>query len=144
MHDVVSQLTAGMVMSFFLQEIKKSRFFPWLTMETAKLNRIAAGVLAALTALGIHFAYTHVGTTWTFTFSNVSLPVILHGLWDWLSSFAFQQGWYKAIVADRNIDIPKLAQQVAQVVMQNLQNAQPRSGGQVVAETVAASQTATK
>ena len=40
--------TSGLVV-YFMQWLKGAKWFPWLTKETAKLNRGASVVLAAIT-----------------------------------------------------------------------------------------------
>jgi len=94
MDTLGTQVTAAAVVSFLIGFLKKQSWFPWLTAESEKANRIAAVVLSGLAALGIHAQYTHAAGTLVIT--GLTLTTILSGAWHWLTQFAITHGWFKA------------------------------------------------
>lgn len=94
MNELGSQITAAAVISFVIGWLKKSPWFPWITTETAKLNRVAAVVLSGLAALGLHFQFNH--SAGSLLITGLSLQGFLLGAWHWGSQFAITHGWFKA------------------------------------------------
>lgn len=88
------QLTVSAVIVFGLQILKKSEWFPWITHQTDKTNRLLAVGLAGLAAIGIHFSFDTVAGV--LTISGLKLGTILNGGWAWLQSFATQEFVYRA------------------------------------------------
>lgn len=94
-----STFAASAVVVWLLQIIKKSEKIPWITKETAKINRIVAVLLSGVAALGV---------TWTFTptangghLFSAAIPstvTLLSSGWLWLKSFAIQEWIYRSSV----------------------------------------------
>jgi len=82
-----TQLTVSAVVVAAMQWFKNSKYFPWLTTETAKLNRAVAVILAGAAAVGVHTQFS--GGTLTIT--GLSVMGILGLAWEWLKSFVYQQ-----------------------------------------------------
>lgn len=95
--EISNQVVLAAVVAYAIQFIKNSRFFPFITTETAKLNRALAVVLSGLSALGIHVVCSKVNHSCTLTW--VDGMTIVTVLWHWVGQFVLQHGWYKAIIA---------------------------------------------
>jgi hypothetical protein len=92
-----SQVTAAAVVSFLIAFLKKQSWFPWLTTETDKLNRVVAIVLSGLASVGIHASFNHAAGQLVIT--GLTLTSVAQGLWHWGTQFALTHGWFKATSA---------------------------------------------
>lgn len=90
-----TQITISAVVVYIIEVVKRSKFFPWLTTETAKLNRYVAIVLSGLAALGINATFTD----GTLTITGLTVAGILTGALVWLKSFIVQQGMFKILIS---------------------------------------------
>lgn len=99
---VATQVTLSGIAVALLQWFKKSSWFPWLTKESAKLNRIVAAVIAALNAIGVHLAWSSgsVAGSYSILVSGLTLTGVATGIWVWLKMFVFQQIIYHSTVKD--------------------------------------------
>jgi hypothetical protein len=93
MDDVSTKIALAAILSFVLQWLKQASWFPLLTNETARLNRIASLVLAALGQLGIALACSWSDRSCTLTWPERS--VFLLGLWKVGEQWAILHGWWK-------------------------------------------------
>ena len=91
---VITHITTGAVAVAFLNWLKSTRFFPWLTDETVKLNRLAAIALAAVRAVGINYTWNPADHSVLIT--GLTLAAICGGAWHWLQSYVVQQMIYRA------------------------------------------------
>lgn len=99
--DVMStELVVNAVTVFLLQLLKNSKWFPWLTTESAKLNRWIAIVAAGLASIGVNSTFDH--TTGTLVITGLTLISIWHGLCQWVVSFVGQQVIFKATASTPN------------------------------------------
>ncbi|HVT81215.1 MAG TPA: hypothetical protein VHM90_11215 [Phycisphaerae bacterium] len=94
METISTQVAVAALLSAFLQWLKASKYAPFLTAETEKLNRIATIVLSGLGAIGIVLACSVTDHSCTLTWP--SGPDLFAGLWKWAEQFAIMHGWYKA------------------------------------------------
>ena len=94
MELLTSQVTAAAVVSFIINFLKKQAWFPWLSKETDKANRIAAVVLSGLASVGIHTTFDHQNGTLVIT--GLTVTAVATGLWHWGTQFALTHGWFKA------------------------------------------------
>lgn len=92
--DITTQVGAAAGLSFLLQWAKGSKYFPWFTAETAKLNRLATIVGSGLVAVGLN--YTWDASSHTLTIANLSFATVGTGLWHWFTQYALTHGWFKA------------------------------------------------
>lgn len=97
--ELLSQLTSSAMVIYFLQTLKKSSWFPWLTAETKTLNRLVGFLGAGLTAVGIHFAFDVQQGQLLIT--GLTFSGLLHGAWHWAQQYALQQLAYDAAVASK-------------------------------------------
>ena len=101
MEILTSQITVAAVVSFLIGFLKKQKWFPWLTTETAKANRAAAIVLSGAAAIGIHTTFNHQSGTLVIT--GLTLSTIATGAWHWGTQFALTHGWFKATSASDQV-----------------------------------------
>lgn len=95
----MDQAIWALIVSFFLQFLKKQTWFPMISEEsTARLKTQVGFITAVLTAAGIHFAVSgnFLDGGVAFTVSGVSLDAIKDVGWQW----AAQQALYKKIVKE--------------------------------------------
>lgn len=93
METLSTQVAVAAVISWLLQKIKGSSWFPFITAETEKINRIAAVVLSGLGTLGIVLACSSVERKCTLTWPDAA--TLAAGLWQWFTQFAILHGWWK-------------------------------------------------
>lgn len=104
---VINQAMLSTMIAYVIEFAKRTKWFPWLKAETAKLNRMVAVVISGAAAIGIHATYNHEGGVLMIT--GLSAWTIIHGLWDWLRSFIFTQAAYDGLIApnqklDKTVD----------------------------------------
>ena len=92
-----NQVLLNAIIVAALQWLKNSKWFPWLSAETEKANRIIAVLLAGAAALGVHTNFDH--TTGVLTITGLTLATIWSGLYNWLVSFVTQQTLFKVTVS---------------------------------------------
>lgn len=95
MEQISNQIAAAALLSFLIQRLKGSTWFPWITAESEKVNRILAIVGSGLAALGIHIACSKVNHQCAVTW--VDGMTIASGLWHWATQFAITHGWFKLV-----------------------------------------------
>jgi hypothetical protein len=102
MHEALGgQITLSAVVVFLMQFAKNTKWFPFLDANSDKLNRWVAVGAAALTAIGIHWAYD---TSFSWMTGGVitiiwpGLHGVAHGTWEWLQSLAVQEWMYRSTV----------------------------------------------
>jgi hypothetical protein len=93
---VLTQLTASAMVVWILQQLKKAKTIPWVSVETDKLNRWLAVLGAALASIGIHYTFDH--TAGVLTITGLTLTGILTGTWHWFQSYVVQEALYRATV----------------------------------------------
>lgn len=81
---------AAVLVSEFIELLKTSPRFAWLTAQTDRANRVVGAIFAFLTGLGIHFHYEH----GTLIVSGLAAAALGHALVQW----AQQQVYYRLVV----------------------------------------------
>lgn len=99
---LVNQAMISAMIAYGIEFLKKTKYFPWITAESAKLNRGLAVAVTGLAAAGIHMTYaggilTITGLTWW---------SLAHGLWDWVRSFLVTQVAYDGLIAPNQKPAP--------------------------------------
>lgn len=94
---LTDQATIALYTTLIFQFLKKSKWFPWLTLESQNLNRIVGVVLAFAAAIGVSATFDQ--TAGQLTITGLTLVGLFHGTVRFLQQWAFQQGAYKLIVA---------------------------------------------
>jgi hypothetical protein len=91
---ISTQLGAAALLSVLLNWLKQSKLLPWITVESAKLNRAVMIAGAGLAALGItvHCDWA----THNCTVSGLDYQTVANGVWVWFQQIAITHGWYRA------------------------------------------------
>lgn len=90
-----NKATMSLLVIYFINWLKKSKWFPVITYETDKLNHIVAVVLTGLGTLGIHFSFNR--DTHTLVVTGLVTGTILSGLWDWLQNYVITKVGYQVL-----------------------------------------------
>lgn len=88
-----TQMAVAGIISLVIGWLKKSKWCPWITTETAKVNRVVMILLSGLGTLGIHFTYSH--TAGTLLITGLTWATFGAGLWHWVVQSFVTHGWYK-------------------------------------------------
>jgi hypothetical protein len=94
---LTEQLTLAVITTYVFQALKKSRWFPWLTVESQKLNRAAGIVVAFGASIGVVATFDH--TAGVLTVTGLTLSGLGHGLARFVQQWVFQQAAYKTLIA---------------------------------------------
>lgn len=95
-----TQVTISGIIVALMQWLKNSKWFPWLTTESEKLNRVIAAAAAAAGAIGVHLAWNHgdIPGTYMIQVTGLTLMGVLGGVWSWLKMYVYQQIIFRATV----------------------------------------------
>lgn len=95
---VSTQITVSGLVVAAIQWFKSSKYFPWITAETATLNRLL-GVAAAIgTAVGVHMTWNHgaLPGQYMLAISGATLIGIAGGVWGVVKCLVFQEIIYRS------------------------------------------------
>lgn len=95
---ILDQAGYALFFSFLIQWMKNTKWFPVISADTAKLNRVLAVVASGITAFGIH--HTFDASAGTLTITGLTLAGIYHGGWQWLRSYMVQEITYQKLVKE--------------------------------------------
>lgn len=95
-NELVSQVTSAAIVVYLLQSLKRSQWLPWLTMESARLNHFVAVGAAAVSAVGVHVAYS--ADEGTLLVTGLTASSLLHSIWHIANQYALQRITYDAVV----------------------------------------------
>lgn len=93
----VSSGAMAVIASFLLQELKKASWFPWLTVETARLNLAASALIALASSVGIHYSW-HGAENGTLLITGLTWVNLKAMLAHAGGQFAAQYGSYRLFV----------------------------------------------
>jgi len=90
-NHVVYAALSNQIISF----LKKSTWFPLLTAQTTKLNRLAAIFFATISAIGISYTYSYTPDgVLNLAISGLTFSAVWNAAKTWIFSYAIQQGGY--------------------------------------------------
>jgi hypothetical protein len=90
--DISAQVVASALTVWLIQWIKKIKQIPWISDDSAKLNRLISALLAAGTAVGIHATFNN----GTLVITGLTLLGILTAAFNWLKAFVMNELIYQA------------------------------------------------
>lgn len=101
MHEDIfsNQLVIAAVSSWLMEKLKDSKYFPLITTETERLNKLFAATVAALATAGILVTTNWDGSTFTFSIANLTLPTVGAFLWHWVGQYVYMKFAYKGMKA---------------------------------------------
>lgn len=92
-----SQVTLALAVSFVLQWLKKQTWFPWLSFETEKVNRLVSVFISIVAGFGVYFVFDH--ATGVLTISGLTLANLMHALSHAGEQFMLQHAAYRTVIA---------------------------------------------
>jgi hypothetical protein len=96
-NQLATQASVAVLVSYALQWIKQSKWFPFITTETQTLNRWISAVVAFASGLGIFFTWNH--TAGTLTIAGLTAANLLHAGTGMIQQWLFQHAAYRTLVA---------------------------------------------
>jgi hypothetical protein len=105
---VVTHVTTAAVSVAFINWLKKSPWFPWITQERTNAMRVVAYVTAGIGTIGIRYAWNP--STRVLSFDIPTLSAMLGLLVAYVKGFAFQE------LAYQSTKRPNIAELVSAVV----------------------------
>jgi hypothetical protein len=94
---LTGQFTIAILVPIVFQWIKIRKWFPWITVETQKLNRVVGVAVAFAASIGVVVGFDR--TAGVLTVTGLTLAGLSHGVWRFVQQWAFQQASYKLIIA---------------------------------------------
>jgi uncharacterized membrane protein (DUF441 family) len=91
--QMFSNVTLSTMIVLFIQWLKDSKYFPWITAQTETLNKILGAFLAFIASIGVQYSYHEGVVTITFT-----VLTVLAGLWHWIQQLMMQHLVYYGII----------------------------------------------
>ena len=95
-----TQVTLSALSVALIQWLKSRKWFPWVHGMSDWANRIASGIMALLTAIGIHLTWTHgaLPGEYMIAVSGLTLVGIATGVWAVIKSIVFNEIIYRGTV----------------------------------------------
>lgn len=90
--------TLGIVSNGLMRKMRESSWFPWVKLGAGKMNVALAGMLAAVSAVGIHTEFDKAAGTVLIT--GLTLSGIAHFGGEWLRQWTLQQFTYQTMKSD--------------------------------------------
>lgn len=93
-----SEVTLAAIGVAALQALKNSKWFPYITADTAKLNRFVAVLAAAVGAIGVHIAWNQgaVPGSYMIEVTGLTLTGVAIGAWALVKQVVYQEIIYRA------------------------------------------------
>lgn len=103
-NEILSHLTAGGLIVYFIEGLKKSGAVPWLSFDTKRLNQITSGLFAAIAVIGINYTYDPSMDGGTLVIHGLSWASVGAMAWEWCKQFVTQQLIFDGVVAPKTAD----------------------------------------
>jgi hypothetical protein len=101
------QVTGAMIIVWFIQELKKSKYFPAVTIDTVKVNRVLGAIGALLTGAAIHWVWDPVAHSLLIT--GITASAVASFTWSFLQQFVGQEMLYQFLYASKETIIQATA-----------------------------------
>lgn len=92
---VPTQISAAMACGYILWLLQKAQTVPWVSQTTVRLNALIRLIAASASTIGISIAWEP--TNHQLIIGNLTLAVILHGLWHVFTQYAATHGFEKIL-----------------------------------------------
>ena len=88
---------------WLLQKVKLVKWFPWITTETEKVNRLASAIAATLASAAINFSFTNPETgTYVLAVTGLTLVNFVNFLTTAVVNYMGQKLMYKVAYGNGN------------------------------------------
>lgn len=94
--SAMSSLTTAGLITYLLQWLKKSHWFPWLTMDSKALLRFVNAAAALAVSIGLSWVYN--ADAHQLVIAVPTVGALFDGLWTWGKQWALQQMAYDGII----------------------------------------------
>lgn len=94
---LATQVTVSAIVVAFIQWLKASKYFPWITAGTKTLNRVLSVLLSLVQAIGIHMAWNHgaVPGSYEMEVTGLTLMGVATAAWAIVKSFVMNELIYR-------------------------------------------------
>lgn len=107
---LATQITVSTLIVYLLEWLKTKKWAPFVQKNAATMNKITAGVVAFIAALGV--TYTWDATNHQLIIANVpTLAGFITVCWTWIKQWVFQELIYKGVVQQPTVSAPAPAPQ---------------------------------
>ncbi|MGA8224003.1 MAG: hypothetical protein WB780_20305 [Candidatus Acidiferrales bacterium] len=97
--NLQSELVFAYASSWAIQLLKTSKWFPILTTETQRLNKVASALIAIMGSAGIIITSQHVGAgAWTLSITGLTLANVYHVAGHAIRIYMLQKASYKGLI----------------------------------------------
>lgn len=108
---ILATLVVAASSSFFMEKLKASRWFPWLTKAEQNINRFVTSAVAAFASLGVHVTldptFESIGWVAALMAGFASPESFVRTLWNWLVQWGIQELSYRTLVKASAKEPPK-------------------------------------
>ena len=91
------QIPLALLSTWAFQFLKRSKWFPWLSVESQKVNYAVGALIAFLSTVGILCNFDHAAGV--LTISGLTTANLMHVAVRFFQQYAYQQASYKLVVA---------------------------------------------
>lgn len=107
MNELGNQFGSAIIVSYLLEYLKNSSWFPLLSqLSNPRIKTIIGALAAFVTTIGIHYAFDyHPDSNSTITIIIPSIPELLHSIMDFAKQWAMQQFTYDTAVKDYDSNV---------------------------------------
>ena len=79
----------GIVCAYLVTFVKRAKQIPWITFYSTKINTLIRAGTSFLSTIGVTVSWSSV--THTLTIGNLTLAVVVGGIYHWVVQFGIQQ-----------------------------------------------------
>jgi len=102
-NEGMNLLVLNAVAVWIIQAAKSSKYLPFITAETGKINKAVSAVIAAFAAAGVVFGASHTGSvqqgSLTITWAGVTVANVVSFLYHWIGYYWSQKLIFKTAYA---------------------------------------------
>lgn len=96
-NELATQASTAVLLSYALQWLKTSKWFPFITTETQALNRWVSAIVGFVSGFGIFATWDH--SAGALTITGLTAANLLHAAVRGVQQFVFQHAAYRTLVA---------------------------------------------
>lgn len=101
--ELTAHLTTGAVVVYAIEQLKKSKRFPWIDKNTTTLIRLLNVSTAFAVSIGINYHYDTANRDLTIHIPMAA--VLVDQLWEWAKQLVTQQIIYDSAIAGKDLTV---------------------------------------
>lgn len=102
--ELMSHITAGGMIVYIIEGLKKSGWFPWMDFDTKRVNQLASFIMAIVAVVGISYTYDPALDGGTLIIHGLSWGAVSTMAWEVCKQYMAQQLIFDGIVAPKTAD----------------------------------------